>query len=188
MVSKKRLHNIQKIVNEVEQGNFKSSDVYVLLLDLRGQGSKTLDDLANFVHHYEDRDRGVTHDVIEKYAEEKLAQLDTGMLSGAIPVPIFSTVEIIDELVVQMRSMGIKIDKQRFLHERKAIMDAIRDRIHMSAIKLDNARVSRCWLSKERDGNIYLNVGFVNNTENIWPIASTNPAETFLLNCPLFGA
>lgn len=62
---------VEDLVNKICAGNFVSSDIGLLFIWLRPKftGKPMLLDLANFVAHHDDRDRGISFEHIQSFVQ-----------------------------------------------------------------------------------------------------------------------
>src|SRR4030042_4165023 len=81
-------------------------------------------DLANFVAHNDERDRGVSFEHIHAFVNNFIEVSEKGGTIRGLP-SIFSKEKVITDLEAILNASGLKIDKDKFENQSDKIIDCL---------------------------------------------------------------
>jgi hypothetical protein len=158
MISRKALIEVNSVLESIRKDSFTRNDIAVLLVSLRGATSnKTITDLANFHAHPEGRNQGRAHAVVQAWVNNFIAVAESngGVING-IP-PVFTTKGVITELLRALKSSGAKYSEDSIKRNKQQIVEYIISLVDESEFKLDDKRITKCWISKSKGQGLLVN-------------------------------
>src|SRR6266849_1017373 len=135
-MKKTTLEDLQSIVTEIEKGSFERKDVKALFSDLREhlKEGDIIREIAHFIAHPRGRTKGITFTHLQKFADVFVKAAKYG---GKFEVkPIFLQNEVMEQLVDDLSSLGIVVNKTLFSVQAAKIMRYLLEVIDLTPISL----------------------------------------------------
>lgn len=141
-----KTEKIQQKVDKICEGDFCDSDVGLLFLWLRSEfeNDPVLLDLANFVAHGDERDRGISFTHVHSFVENFLEVSEKGGTIHGLQ-PVFQRDDVIERLMGTLKRLGIVFDENKFSAKKDAVIDNLMTLMEETNFQINDARVTRCY-------------------------------------------
>jgi hypothetical protein len=145
--------DLMTIVEKIQNGTFSSIDARSLFISVRyaKPHSYILNELGDFVAHYDERNKGILYDHITNFMIEFINFAISGG-SIKIPAPLFNQNEIVSALIKVIKTNKILgLNESKFKSQAYNIMCNILDII--AETKIHNTKVANCRFSSVEKSN-----------------------------------
>lgn len=159
--NEKNISNILAIiVDRIQAGDFSGVEISALLIYVRYADpySKILNELGNFIAHYDERTEGILYDHLDKFMLNFINFAVSGS-SVTISGPLFNQEQIIEDLISVIKKNVISgFDETQFRTQSFKIMEQILQIV--SETKIINSKVVNCRFSSVEETEEDLKVFF----------------------------
>lgn len=173
-----KIHKIKEMVDKICSGNFSCSDVGLLFILLRPilSPEPILVDLANFVTHGDEKDRGISFKYIHSYVENFIKVSEHG---GTIfcPPPVFNKEKVVESLIKILKSLDLSLNENKLREEKDVIVNYLLELMEETEFRFEDSRIVRCYL--RRDGQ---KIMFCLNLNLTGPFIKIPPSMTIQAN------
>ena len=144
-----KVNRIEKVLQKIYLGNFDEGDVALLFIWLRWDfvDNASLLDLANFVAHNNERDRGVSFEHIHKFVYNFIEVSEKGGSIYGLP-SVFNKERVIKDLEEVLETLGLKIDKDKIENQSTKIIDCLLELMEETEFRFEDSRIVRCFLKR----------------------------------------
>ena len=147
-----RIEKIQSLVDKICNGKFTSSDLGLFFIWLRPivSDDEILLDLANFVAHNNERDRGVSYNYVHGFV---INFLDVSEKGGTIHglQPLFNKDLVISKLEATLKKNRVVFDIKKFESQKDLIIENLITLIEEADFFFKDKRVIRCYLLRRNN-------------------------------------
>jgi hypothetical protein len=169
---------IQTLIDSVCSGDFSSSDIEILFINLRKDffDEPILYDLSNFVSHGDERNRGASFDYVHSYVKNFINVSEKG---GTVygRDSVFQSDSVMKLLIQKLKSLDFKFNENQFICQKEKIIDSLKELMDDTDFKIEDPRVIRCYIRKDKNRVI-----FCMNLNLNGPVIKTSPNATIVSN------
>lgn len=172
---------LEKIINKIYTGRFDCYALGLLFIWIRPVvgDNKIMWDLANFVAHIDERDRGVSFEHIHNFVTNFIEVSEKGGIIYGIP-SVFDKEKVMNELIIVLDKLNLNINRGKIIDQKDKIIECLLELMEEAEFHFNDPRIVKCFLKKEAQ-----KMKFCLNLDLKGPVIKTSPNAIIQSN--LFG-